>query len=78
MFEREFAVDPCDALDAGTKLVPLVLFVVEVLAEAAAMFGAKSRMKSGAVEGKPGGIVIGNMYGSAGLYRNECVVRRGW
>jgi len=32
-----------------------------------AIFGAKYRMNSGAVDGKPGGIVIGIIYGSTGL-----------
>jgi hypothetical protein len=65
--------DPCGALDVGTKLAP-VGFVGLVVT--AAMFEAKNRINSG-VDGKPGGIAIGNMYGSTELYRNGCAVNNG-
>lgn len=39
--------------------------------------GANNRIKSGVVDGKPGGIAIGNIYGSTGLYKNECAVNNG-
>jgi hypothetical protein len=72
--ERELGKDPCEAFDVCTKLLPgwFVAFVAT-----AAIFGANNRINSGVVDGKPGGIAIGNIYGSAGLYRNECAVSNG-
>jgi hypothetical protein len=58
-------------LDVCTKPVP-VEFVGFVFA--AAIFGANNRIKSGVVDGKPGGIAIGNRYGSTVLYKNGCAV----
>jgi hypothetical protein len=42
-------------------------FGLPVLFATAAIFGANNRMKSGVADGKPGGIVIGKIYGSTGL-----------
>jgi hypothetical protein len=61
-------------LDVCTKLAPVGLVG---LVATAAIFEAKNRIKSGVVDGKPGGIAIGNMYGSTGLYRNGCAVNNG-
>lgn len=61
---RPFDTDPCGTFDVCTRfaLVGLV-----GLTGSGAIFGAKYRMNSGAVDGKPGGIVIGIIYGSTGL-----------
>lgn len=57
-----------------TKLVP-VLF--GGLLGTGAIFGANNLMNSGAVDGKPGGIGIGNRNDSTGLYKNGCAVNSG-
>jgi hypothetical protein len=58
-------------LDVCTKPV-LVGFVG--FGFTAVIFGANNRIKSGVVAGKPGGIAIGNRYGSTVLYKNGCAV----
>jgi hypothetical protein len=63
-------MDPCGPLELETKLPPDGLFVFAAAAAAAAtaaIFGANKRIKSGDVDGKPGGIAIGNIQGSTGL-----------
>jgi hypothetical protein len=72
--ERPLGTGPCEAFDVCTKLAPCGFAGFPATA---AIFGANNRIKSGPVDGKPGGIAIGNIYGSTGLYRNECAVSNG-
>lgn len=58
---RPLGTDPCGTFDVCTR------FVLVGLADSDVIFGAKYLMKSGAVDGKPDGIAIGNIYGSTGL-----------
>ena len=59
---------PCVLLEFPRKFALDGLLVFATAAAAtAAIFGAKKRIKSGDVDGKPGGIAIGNIHGSTGL-----------
>lgn len=68
---RPLGADPWGTLDVCTR------FAAAGFAGNDAMLGAKYLMNSGVAEGKPGGMAIGNMYGSTGLYRNECAASSG-
>lgn len=72
--ERPFGTGPCDVFDVGTKLAPDWFVGV---GGTVAIFGANNRIKSGVADGKPGGIAIGNIYGSTVLYKNGCAVNNG-